>query len=336
MDEAAVVFLGGSITWGSGASEPGRTGYRALVSAYLARRWAPQGVRFVNAALGGTGSDFGLFRAERDVLRHRPRLVFVEFAVNDQDHDPAWRRATFDALLRCLTQGPDAPTVIVVLTTTAPASDAERARVEASRADHRAIGERRGVRVVDAGTALEARCAGGTSMRDFLPDGVHPNDAGHTVYAEAVVEALRRDAAPPIAAQGSGGLDVRMRTPEDAPLPVVCLPNDLYPCAWDLTLGGPSLALPFDGRVVGLAWWVASDAGAIWWRIDDGTWREAVCWDEYSAHFDRLHYLFLARDLPEGSHRLEIAPSEGRVKGSTGHAIRIAAVFSGSLPNAPA
>ena len=37
----------------------------------------------INAAVSGTGSDYGAPRLQRDVLRHRPDLLFVEFAVND-------------------------------------------------------------------------------------------------------------------------------------------------------------------------------------------------------------------------------------------------------------
>ena len=33
--------------------------------------------------MGGTGSDLGVFRLQHDVLRQRPDLVFIEFAVND-------------------------------------------------------------------------------------------------------------------------------------------------------------------------------------------------------------------------------------------------------------
>ena len=37
----------------------------------------------INAAIGGTGSDLGVFRLGHDVLRHKPDLLFIEFAVND-------------------------------------------------------------------------------------------------------------------------------------------------------------------------------------------------------------------------------------------------------------
>lgn len=41
----------------------------------------------INSGIGGTGSDLGVFRTERDVLQYHPDLVFVEFAVNDAKTD---------------------------------------------------------------------------------------------------------------------------------------------------------------------------------------------------------------------------------------------------------
>ncbi len=40
------------------------------------------------AAVSGTGSNYGAPRLERDVLRHKPDLLFVEFAVNDGGGSP--------------------------------------------------------------------------------------------------------------------------------------------------------------------------------------------------------------------------------------------------------
>ncbi len=39
--------------------------------------------RFRDAAIGGTGSQLGVFRLDRDVLAHNPDLVFVDFTAND-------------------------------------------------------------------------------------------------------------------------------------------------------------------------------------------------------------------------------------------------------------
>ena len=79
----SVVFFGGSLTYGANASDPMTTSYRGLMSGYLKGKYPRARLSFHDAAIGGTGSDLGLFRLERDVLSHKPDLVFLDFMVND-------------------------------------------------------------------------------------------------------------------------------------------------------------------------------------------------------------------------------------------------------------
>ena len=78
-----VAFVGGSLTWGAGASDPQRTSYRALVGRMLSDAYPKTQFTFVDAAIGSTGSELGLYRLQRDVLRYKPDLVFLDFARND-------------------------------------------------------------------------------------------------------------------------------------------------------------------------------------------------------------------------------------------------------------
>ena len=73
-----VVFLGGSLTWGANATDPNKTSYRARMGRYLQERYPEAHVNVHDAAIGGTGSQLGMFRLDRDVLAHNPDLVFVE------------------------------------------------------------------------------------------------------------------------------------------------------------------------------------------------------------------------------------------------------------------
>ncbi|HCE42577.1 MAG TPA: SGNH/GDSL hydrolase family protein [Lentisphaeria bacterium] len=79
----SVVFFGGSLTYGANASDPLKTSFRGLMSKYLAEKYPKARFTFHDAAIGGTGSDLGLFRFERDVLSKKPDLAFLDFTVND-------------------------------------------------------------------------------------------------------------------------------------------------------------------------------------------------------------------------------------------------------------
>ena len=78
-----VVFFGGSFTWGANATDPQLTSYRGRMMAYLRERYPRAPFTFYDAAIGGTGSDLGVFRLERDVLSRKPDLVFLDFMAND-------------------------------------------------------------------------------------------------------------------------------------------------------------------------------------------------------------------------------------------------------------
>ena len=103
--ELNVVFLGGSLTWGAMASNPEMTSARALVGQYLVSRYPKSAVHLIDAAIGGTGSELGLFRIERDVLRYKPDLVFVDCTVNDGIfQDDVEHLYTYETILRKLIQ----------------------------------------------------------------------------------------------------------------------------------------------------------------------------------------------------------------------------------------
>jgi hypothetical protein len=74
-DSFTVAFFGGSITEAA-------NGWRDGTVQWLQQQGS-RPVRSINAAIGGTGSSLGVYRLWKDVLQHRPQLLFVEFAVND-------------------------------------------------------------------------------------------------------------------------------------------------------------------------------------------------------------------------------------------------------------
>ena len=85
--QACVVWLGGSLTEGEGASAPCFC-WQALLSEWMKEKYPSCSFTCLNRGIGGTNSEFGLYRLRRDVLQNRPDLLFVEFAVNDYERAP--------------------------------------------------------------------------------------------------------------------------------------------------------------------------------------------------------------------------------------------------------
>ncbi|MDB6072567.1 MAG: acyl-CoA thioesterase [Verrucomicrobiaceae bacterium] len=78
--EVNIGYLGGSIT--------AQEGWRPKTLKMFQEAYPKAKISQINAAIGGTGSDLGVFRVKQDVLDHKPDLMFIEFAVNDGGAPP--------------------------------------------------------------------------------------------------------------------------------------------------------------------------------------------------------------------------------------------------------
>lgn len=70
-----VAYLGGSIT--------AQAGWRVQSLELFKKLYPKTKFKGIHAGIGGTGSNFGVYRLDRDALRYKPDLLFVEFATND-------------------------------------------------------------------------------------------------------------------------------------------------------------------------------------------------------------------------------------------------------------
>jgi arylsulfatase A-like enzyme/lysophospholipase L1-like esterase len=186
---APVVCLGDSIT---------HAGYPAELEKMLH-------VPVINAGVPGNTSRQGLARLERDVLSHKPKVVVVVFATNDNRQDaprvhvslPEFEKNLTTIIERCHRIGAE------VLLGTIPPVDPEpyftrhvkadfdaagglEKLVEQYRAATWHVGETQKVPVVD----LTRLLAKDVSWRK--PDGVHPTDDGNRVIAQAVLEPVKK------------------------------------------------------------------------------------------------------------------------------------------------
>ena len=79
-----VGYFGGSVTCGTDASNPEKTSWRAITRDWFKTNFPNTNVVEVNAAVGATGSNFGIYRAGKHLIKDKaPDLCFIEFAVND-------------------------------------------------------------------------------------------------------------------------------------------------------------------------------------------------------------------------------------------------------------
>ncbi len=183
-----VVFLGGSLTWGANATDPQLTSYRALVGEELRKVYPATPVHIWDAAIGGTGSQLGVFRLERDVLSRDPDLVFLDFTANDniRTADPE-RLASYEAIVRTLLKEKIA-VVIVALPFRSDVEGELPPEKLPGWAAHRRIAQVYGIPFADCVSQARAAVrAGEAKIQELWPfDGAHPDDAGYALFASEI------------------------------------------------------------------------------------------------------------------------------------------------------
>lgn len=109
-------FIGGSITQGAGAIPINEKCYAKVFYEDFAKRYMNGGeCIFVKAGVGGTPSELGMIRFERDVLRDgaaKPDLIVIEFAVNDEGDET--KGVCYESLVRKALALPWKPAVVLL------------------------------------------------------------------------------------------------------------------------------------------------------------------------------------------------------------------------------
>ncbi len=187
-----VVFFGASLTWGANASDPLLTSYRANIARRLEAAYPKAHFRFHDAAIGGTGSQLGVFRLDRDVFSRQPDLVFLDFSANDDiNSDDSETLASYEAIVRRVVGEAHAPLVQVIFPFKWNVIDGDLAKMK-RRTVHLKIAEAYNTAIGDAITlAIERVKAGATTTDKIWPlDGVHPCDEGYELFADAAWSAF--------------------------------------------------------------------------------------------------------------------------------------------------
>jgi len=353
--ELRVAFLGGSIT----AAE----GWRPLTMARLRELLPTTKLTEINAGLPGTGSDLGVCRVGRDVLRHQPDVVFVEFAVNDASTPPAQIERTIEGIVRQTKLANPAADLCFVYTISTPGlPDIQTNRLPAAAAAMDRVAAHYGIPSLHFGVEVARRIASGELIfrgtaadgdRAFSLDGVHPTAVGHHTYFEQLAAALPalltsrpspRPLPPPLHTDNWDRAALReldnamLRGPWDrVPLDDANLrgaTKALLPPTWRTSTPGAALEFEFTGTRLGLLGIAAPDSGEFIVTIDDLPPERATFFDAYvTPTFCRQTKWFFPRELPAGPHRVRIELSatpldKAAIKTRAGKTLEPAAAFA--------
>ena len=187
-----VLFFGGSVTAGYGASDPQKTSWRAKTGEWLKSRFPEKEIVCHSRALGESGTYMGCFRIGRILDEIAPHLVFLEYSINDY-YDSAEKERSmmqFETIVREIRMRyPEADIVTLLVTEERLAENAKRGILHPQAEAHDIISEHYSLPSLKLGTALAKRIDL-DNWSDYFLDIVHPLDSAHEEYFRCIKEFL--------------------------------------------------------------------------------------------------------------------------------------------------
>jgi hypothetical protein len=203
--EIKIAYMGGSIT--------AAAGWRVLTLQWFRDSYPNARISEVNAAVDGTGSGLGCFRLEHNVLRHKPDMLLVEFAVNDSGYSQASVVRTMEGIVRQAWRALPELDICFVYTFAQEAMlrELQRGKYPPTASAMEAVADHYGIPSIHVGleiarlvkegqlvfqgkvpaTEAEKQALDGRML--FSEDGVHPLiETGHVVYTRVVARSMQR------------------------------------------------------------------------------------------------------------------------------------------------
>lgn len=186
-EAVTIAFIGGSITQGAGAVPIHTQCYAyKTYQAFIDRFSTGSNVHFIKAGVGGTPSELGVVRFDKDVMRSGespPDIVVVEFAVNDEEDET--KGDCYESLVRKILSLPGHPAVVLLFSVFA---DDWNLQERLSRVGTHY--ELPMISIKDAVTPqfwLKQGQGRVLSKNQFFYDMFHPSNIGHRIMADCLI-----------------------------------------------------------------------------------------------------------------------------------------------------
>ncbi len=322
-EDITVAVIGGSITAGSLASGEDKR-WANIMKEWWVSAFPESNVGFINAGIGGTGSDIGAHRIREDVLDYDPDFIVVEFSVNDSEGEHAEKM--MEGLIRQVLQSDSLPGVMMLLLKQQNGTTAQ--------ASHKLVGEHYNVPMVSFADLIDAAVASdGRVLGDIYVDGLHPNDLGMQYMADFLIDELTEiysvlpndNDLPEIDTTLQAPLvtdtyahTYRYKTP--AIVPVTNSGWSVTPFIWSASDVGAEMSFIVDGNAISVLYsrHNTTNRGRVEVWIDDMAHKTLdAYWTETWG--PATVFALIEENLPDGQHTLHIKVIEETSAGSEGH-----------------
>lgn len=185
-----IAYLGGSIT--------AANGWRPKTLAWFKAHFPKAEVIEINAAISGTGSDYGACRIAGDVLAKNPDLVFMEHRVNGGG---GFEAKSVEGIIRQVRKSnPRIDICLIYTINQSMLKDLQSGKTPRFGAIMETVANTYGIPSIDLGVEIVRREKAGALIFKanaplegklvFSADGTHPGDAGHEIYRDVIARSM--------------------------------------------------------------------------------------------------------------------------------------------------
>ncbi len=188
-----VLYFGGSVTTGVGLpyDDLNKLSWRARVGAWLSEKFPSAEIVNINRAVGESGTYLGAFRVGRDVIAHKPDLLFIEYSINDCYFGATYEQSSvrFETIVREVRNAlPNCDIVTVLVTDKRRSEDALSHRLHAQAQAHEDISDAYGIPSIKVGMALAEKYREHLYdvWDEYFTDIVHLTEKGYAEYFNCI------------------------------------------------------------------------------------------------------------------------------------------------------
>jgi len=144
-------------------------------------------VNAITTSIGGENSEQGEKRFERDVLVHKPDVLFIDYALNDRGIGLERSRAAMERMIR-KAQKRNIPVILLT-----PSPDLQVNILEKDNTLEQytrvliALAKQYKTGLADSYAAFRAAAAKGQALPELMAQSNHPNKKGHAVIARGIL-----------------------------------------------------------------------------------------------------------------------------------------------------
>jgi acyl-CoA thioesterase-1 len=188
-----LVFHGHSVPSGYFATPEVRTleAYPFLVLEGLKKQYPTAVINTITTSIGGENSVQGQKRFKKDVLIHKPDVLFIDYALNDRSIGlEKSREATEKMIKQALKKN-----IKVILLTPSPDLTVDILKpdniLEQFSNQLIKLAEKYKTGLVDSQDAFRNLAKSGENLKDYMAQSNHPQKKGHTVIANEILKWFR-------------------------------------------------------------------------------------------------------------------------------------------------